>query len=57
MKFNVSKDKELVVDFFKHERTFPPLHVAGFEIKSFRVFKVIIEANVKRNEHIDYIVI
>ena len=59
MKLNVPKCKELIVDFSKDKRLFLPLDIGDVlveRVKSARVLGLIIQDDMKWNEHVNIIV-
>ncbi len=59
MKLNISKCKEIIVDFAKDKRPFRPLPVSGNPIRlveSDKILGLIVQNNLKWNLHVDHIV-
>ena len=59
MKLNISKCKELIIDFAKDKRSFQPLTVSGNPIKlveSEKILALVVQNNLKWNLHVDNIV-
>ena len=59
MKLNISKCKELIIDFAKDKRSFEPLTVSGNPIKlveSEKILGLVVQNNLKWNLHVDNIV-
>ena len=59
MMLNISKCKEVVIDFAKEKRTFQPLFVDGIPInrvESARILGLTVQNNMKWNLHVDHIV-
>ena len=59
MKLNVSKCRELIIDFTKDRQPFLPLEIGGVlveRVKSARVLGLTIQDDMKWNEHVNNIV-
>jgi hypothetical protein len=59
MKLNVTKCKEMILDFGRVKRNFPPLLIDNTEVErvnSARIFGVTIQTNMNWNEHVNKIV-
>ncbi|CAB4020872.1 Nucleotide-binding oligomerization domain-containing 2 [Paramuricea clavata] len=59
MKLNISKCKELIIDFAKDKQEFPPLIINGVavdRVSSARVLGLIVRGNMNWNEHVNNVV-
>ena len=59
MKLNISKCKELIIDFAKDKQEFPPLIINGVavdRVSSARVLGLIVQDNMNWNEHVNNVV-
>ena len=59
MKLNISKCKELIIDFEKDKQEFPPLIINGVavgRVSSARVLGLIVQDNMNWNEHVNNVV-
>ena len=59
MKLNISKCKEMIIDFAKDKQHFPPLIINGVAVErvsSTRVLGLIIQDNINWNEHVNNVV-